>query len=134
LDQRARQAAALLGDLRQEITLPYLGHQGPDMLVQHGAVAADQKRFRRTVDPPVDRNLPVRIESRSDIRIAELREPAERGRALVLPVEPVDRDAARARELEQIGVLFPAADAPRRPDVQERHLAGEIAAADLTAG
>src|SRR5690606_36612957 len=91
----------------------------------------DQKSLRRAVHAPVDRNIAERIIRRRDVRIAERREPIERGTAVVLPVEAVNGDAARARKLDEIGVLLATPDAPCRPHVEERDLAGEIRAADL---
>src|SRR5690606_12970253 len=58
----------------------------------------------------------------------------ERRVPVVLPVQAVDRNAARPRELEQVRVLLAAADAPRGPHVEQRQLAREVVAADLALG
>ena len=55
---------------------------------------------------------------------AEPRQPLDRGRSIVLHVQSVDRHAG-PRELDEECVLVAAFDAPRSPDVDERHAARE---------
>ena len=63
--------AALRLNQRQEVVLPDLRRQRRDVLEQHFAVAADQKRLGRGRNAPIERDRSICIERRRDVRIAE---------------------------------------------------------------
>ena len=89
------------------------------------AVAADDERLRHAVDAPIDRGAAVRIDADRGERIAVAVEKTPRVLGLVLVVDADQLDAAVLRELRQERDFVVTRHAPRRPDIHQRHLAGQ---------
>src|SRR5262249_44561268 len=100
---------------RQDLARPGLGRQGTHVLVHHDALRADEECFGGAIPPPVDRGAAGVISRDRLVRIAELSEPGDRLRIIVLPVEADDRHDAGALYLEQRLVLRAAFSTPGPP-------------------
>src|SRR5438445_5944716 len=97
-----------------------------DALVTDHAALVDDVGLRHAVYAVVDADPAVEIEGRQPVRIAEALQPAERIVGLVLVIEPVQRCRAALRERDEYRMLVAAGNAPRRPHVENPHLALQI--------
>src|SRR6267143_1318224 len=100
--------------------------QRADELVADHAALVDDVGLRHAVHAVVDADPAVEIEGREPVRVAKALQPAERIVALVLVIQPVNRHRAALREFDQDRMLVAAGDAPRRPHVEDPHLALQI--------
>src|SRR6185369_10712362 len=100
------------------------------VLVAHHALRIDEERFRHAIDSPVDARPAFGIERRGDIGIAVAMQPCDARVALVLVVEAVDRELARAGQRHQVLVLGAARGAPRSPHVEQVDLAAQAFGSD----
>src|SRR6266850_1698085 len=114
----SRLGSLLRRQARHELSLPGLERQGTDVLVYHDALGIDEECFRRAIYAPVDRNAALAVGGDDFIRIAELGEPLQRLRILVLPVESDEGHLGHLADFEQHTVLLPAPATPRAPDVE----------------
>src|SRR5579864_5935571 len=96
------------------------------MLVHHDALRAHEECFRRAVHAPVDRHAAAVIGPDPLVGIAELREPGDRLRIIVLPVEADDGHDSGPLYLEQHLVLLTAFSAPGAPDIEQVPVTLEI--------
>src|SRR6185369_1074685 len=119
---------------RLDARLDHLWRERPDVLHADDAALVDEERLGHAVHAEVDADAPVLIEGRDVVRIAELVEPAETFRPRVLVVEPDDGHEALPRQVEQRRMLLAARHAPRRPHVEQPHLAEHVVARDGAAG
>src|SRR5215472_59787 len=135
----ASSRAASLGtvelfDERQQRVLHDLGRERPDALVADDAFLVDQVGLGHAVDTVVDADAAVEVKHRDLVGIAHALQPGEPVLALVLVVEPVDRDRAARGEVEEHRVLLATGHAPRRPHVEHPDLAGHVALAEGLVG
>ena len=93
-----------------------------DLLVPDPSATIDDERFRYTGDAEVDPGPRRRVARDAGVGVAELRQPAAPRGGIVLPVDAVDRHAARG-DLEQHRVLGRARRAPRGEQVEQVRLA-----------
>src|SRR5712692_8143371 len=109
-----------------ELVAHQLAGDRTDALVADHAALVDDVGLRHAVHAVVDANPAVEIQGREPVWVAEAFQPAERIVALVLVIEPVQRCRAALREFDQHRMLVAAGDAPRRPHVEDPHLALQI--------
>ena len=95
----------------------------PDLLVADHALPVDHEGLGHAVDAEIDAHPALGIGDAQHVGIAELLEPRLAGVRLVLVVEPDERNDAALRELHEQRMLVAARRAPRRPHVEEPHLA-----------
>src|SRR5712664_3651870 len=103
----------------------FLRH-GADALVTDHALLVDDVGFRNAIDAIVDADASGAVEHRQDERVAVAREPGQRVLARVLVVEAHHRRGQRLREGGDYRKLLQGRLAPRRPDVEEPHLAEHL--------
>src|SRR5687768_15436745 len=109
---------------RLELLARDLGGERADVLVADHAALVDDVGLGDAVDAVVDRDAPRGVVDRELVRVAVALEPRQRVFARVLVVQPDHRDALR--ELGDHRVLDQARRAPRRPDVEDPHLAEHV--------
>src|SRR5262249_24608240 len=107
-----------------------LGRDRAHELVGDAAIAADEEGLRHAVDPPIDRRAAIAVGPGGNEWIAVAADEAARILGLVLVIDPDDADALILGELHEQRRFVVAGRAPRRPYVDQRDRAFEIAACD----
>src|SRR5215831_7295590 len=125
--QRAAGGSLLqLSHQRQDLLLQRFDRERSDLLVTNYALPVDDEGFRNAIHSIVDADAAVAIDDRRRVRIAVLREPGLACAGIVLVLETVDRYGLGRSELHEQRMLLAAGHAPRRPDVEQPHLASEV--------
>ncbi len=99
---------------------------GPTCFLTTIPLASMRKVSGAPVHAPVDRRPALGIVCDGHVGIAELREPPQRQRAIVAPVEPHHGHAILARDRQERRVFLATGRAPRAPDVQDPGLARQV--------
>src|SRR5262245_2041209 len=118
-------------DQRQDLLLERIARHGPDVLLADRAGLVDHESLWHAVNAVFDADAPVRVGHRQQVGVAETAQPRLGFVGLVLVVEADDRHGLGARQLGEQRMLVATGNAPRRPDVEQPHLAQHVLAREL---
>ena len=95
-------------------------------LVTDHAQLIDHERFRHAVHAKINADATAFVEDRCCVGIAKLLQPVQRRFALVFVVQAIDRHHAGLGKFHQHRMLVAARHTPRRPHIQNPHLAKQL--------